>query len=652
MTRNGRIMLGVAASAVVIVLVVLLATGAFSSKSGKGSTTTTTASTIGGEGIAPNCLTSKVDVSAELPGTEVEVSPEPESKTANPGTQISFLGATASEIHDVTVTGSKSGAHTGKLEAYSQGDGASFVPSKPFESGERVTVSAKIGASGRQRSESFSFEVDTPFPTAGVKPFGNAKPKPSEYETFDTIPGMQAPRLTVTTPASDPSAGDIFTSNGPGPGKYGALIYSPQGRLIWFDQLSKGLTADDLNVQAYEGQRDLTFWQGKVLNYGYGDGEDLVLGDHYEVVAKVHAANGLMADLHEFQIAPRGVAYVTAYNPIRCNLSSVEEGPSNSVILDATVQEIDMKTGLVRWEWHSLSHLSAEESETAPPSERPWDWFHINSIDPQSDGDVFISARNTWAGYQIEAHTGKVAWHLGGLKSSFKMGPGTQTHWQHDGRILPGGEVTFFDDGANPPKEPQSRGVQIKLNFKTHEATLTKAYTHPTPLLAASQGDMQSMPSGNVLLGYGGVAEITEYSKAGSMTFDAHFPYDFVFYRAFRYPWAATPAEPPAISANTNNTNEATIVDASWNGATSVASWRVLAGKSARTLKPIETIADSGFESSTELPPDAHDLKQPKPYAYAQVQALSSSGKVLGTSPATKVKSYDESLEGEESERS
>ena len=101
-----------------------------------------------------------------------------------------------------------------------------------------------------------------------------------------------------------------------------------------------------------------------------------------------------------------------------------------------------MKTGLVRWEWHSLDHVGVSESETETLERRPWDWFHLNSIDPEPGGDIFISARSTWAGYQLEGGTGRVLWRLGGLTSSFKMGPGTETAWQHDGRLLPDGEVT------------------------------------------------------------------------------------------------------------------------------------------------------------------------------------------------------------------
>ncbi len=44
------------------------------------------------------------------------------------------------------------------------------------------------------------------------------------------------------------------------------------------------------------------------------------------------------------------------------------------------------------------------------------------------------------------------------------MGPGTRTAWQHDARMLPNGEITMFDDGANPPIHKQSRGLRIALD--------------------------------------------------------------------------------------------------------------------------------------------------------------------------------------------
>ena len=135
------------------------------------------------------------------------------------------------------------------------------------------------------------------------------------------------------------------------------------------------------------------------------------------------------------------------------------------------------------------------------------------------------------------------------------MGPGTETAWQHDGRILPDGEVTLFDDGSNPPIHHQSRAVRIALDLETHEARLSSAYTHPDPpLLAASQGNMQTLPDGNTVVGYGGVPAISEYAEDGSLLLDAHLPFDMSFYRAFRFPWSGRPSSPPAVLATLNNT--------------------------------------------------------------------------------------------------
>jgi Arylsulfotransferase (ASST) len=642
MRRNVLIILGVAALAWVVLAVVL---GSPSLRLLSGSSVPS--------GVSPSCLPTTLEHTATLPGTDVDVSPEPETDTANPNTQISFLGVPAAEIRVVSVVGQRSGPHAGRLHGYSQGDGASFAPDSAFDPGERVEVRAAIdagrpgdasGASvsrlGRSRTSAgqvvFHFRVDTPYPTAGVSEFPNPQAAPADYQSFYTLPGVQTPLLSVTVPDRDPAAGDILTTNGPGPGQYGPLIYTPRGQLVWFDKLSGGETAEDLNEQTYDGQRVLTWWRGRVLSLGFGQGEDVVMNSHYQTIARIAGGNGLRADLHDFQIAPHDIAYITAFNPIRCDLK-VAQGARDGTITDTAIQEIDMKTGLVRWEWHSLDHVGASESEVqAPTDSSPWDYFHINSIDPEPDGNLFISARSTWAGYQLEGGTGKILWRLGGSRSSFKMGPGTRTAWQHDGRVLPDGEVTFFDDGSNPPIHQQSRAVRIALDFKTHEARLISAYTHPsTPLLAASQGNMQTLTDGNTLVGYGGVPAISEYAGGGSLLFDAHLPFDMSFYRAFRFPWSARPLSPPAILASLNNTGEETIVHASWNGATEVSSWRVLTGKRPGSLAVRTTVPASGFESSTILP---------REYAYVAVQALDSAGLPLGISKTTRVISYAASL--------
>jgi hypothetical protein len=585
---------------------------------------------------SPACLPATAEHSAALPGSNLDVSPAPNTGTANPATQISFLGAPAAAIRDLAVMGARSGAHAGTLRGFSQGDGASFTPRTPFAQGERVSVQATVGTGSGSRQVAFQFRVDSPYPTDQIKEFPAPPASPADSQSFYSQPGMQAPIMAVTTPDRDPTAGDIFTTNGPGPGQYGALIYAPDGRLIWFEKLSGGATAENLSVQSYRGRRVLTWWKGRVLSLGFGQGEDIVMDSSYRTIATVRGGNGLPADLHDFQLAPDGVAYITAYNPILCDLSSIE-GSTHGAIVDNAIQAIDIGTGLVRWEWHSLDHIGAAESEVeVSKGSTPWDYFHLNSIDAGADGKLLISARSTWTGYQLEGGSGKVLWRLGGNRSSFKMGPGTTMAWQHDARLLKNAQVAVFDDGSNPPIHSQSRAIRIRLDLRNHRATLAASYTHRNPpLLAASQGNAQTLSSGNTLVGYGGVPAISEYGEDGSLLFDAHQPYDTSFYRAFRFPWNGRPLSPPSILANFNNTEEETIVHASWNGATDVASWRVLGGEAPGSLSPQATIVSRGFETATTLP---------RKYAYAAVQALDAAGHVIGASPATRTIGFYASL--------
>ena len=619
-----RYVLIIAGVAVLVWAVLAIVLDSPSLKIGESSTAAVAAS--------PPCDLRSTERSARLAGTHVFASPAPDTDTANPHAQISFLGAPAGAIGAVSVAGSATGRHAGRLAPYSQGDGASFLTSKPFQAGETVRVSATIAA----RPVSFSFHVATPYPTAHVPQFPASPATPADAESFATMPGVKAPVMTVTTADRDPSAGDIFVTNGPGPGQYGPLIYTPQGRLVWFQRLTGETTAEDLSVQSWRGQRVLTWWKGRVLSLGFGQGEDLVMNSHYQVIARVQAGNGLKADLHEFRLAPDDVAYITAYNPMLCDLRPAG-GKIDGTITDAAVQAVDMRTGLVRWEWHSLDHVTAAESEVEVPSGKaPWDYFHLNSIDPQANGNLLLSARSTWAGYDVEAPAGKIRWRLGGNHSSFKMGRGTEMAWQHDGRMRPDGSLTFFDDGSNPPIHKQSRGLVIAIDERARTARLVQSYVHPDPpMLAASQGNMQTLADGGVLIGYGGVPQISQFAAGGALVFDAHQPYDMSFYRAYRFPWSAVPSAPPAILASANDTEEETIVHASWNGATGVASWRVLAGESPQTLKVRATIPVSGFESAVTVP---------HKYKYAAVQALDRAGRTLGTSAKSRVIGFYASL--------
>jgi len=574
---------------------------------------------------SPTCVPQTLDASAVLPGTPLLVSPSPGSADAMPQNQISFLGAPAGSITNLTVTGSQTGAHTGTLDPYSQNDGASFVPDQPFASGETVTVAGTYAPPAPSAAVPFSytFAVGSPDPIAQIPETGVTTGPPGTILHFRSAPGVTPPNVKVFVDMPQAQAGgDIFFSVYPGPGQTGPEIMKPNGQLVWFDPLPTGTFATNVLVQRYLGQPVLTWWQGVISHHGFGIGEGEIYNTSYQPVATVHAGNGLAEDLHELQLTPQGTALITAWKPLYCNLSTAG-GSAAGALYDAVMQEIDVKTGLVMYEWDSLDHVPWSDTHALPAAHAttiwPWDWFHMNSIQLQYDGSLLISSRMTWTVYDVNATTGQIVWELGGRQSSFKIGPGAAFSWQHDARQLGPNLFTVFNNNGPPAQDPTSSGLLIKINQRTHTATLAHAAVPPTPVFAQTQGNIQPLTGENWWLEFGDVGEMVELGPTGQLLYLAHSPNDTQIYRAMRFPWSAQPTTPPALAV------AGSALYASWNGATDVAFWRVLAGPSATALSPGATSRDSGFETKLRIPAGA---------AFVAVQALSASGAVLATSPA------------------
>jgi hypothetical protein len=590
---------------------------------------------VGAEATArqtsPRCTPPRLNVSAALAGSRVTVSPGPETRDASPTTQISLLGVPADELSDVTVTGSHTGIHSGRLLAYSQGDGASFLPARAFAAGELVSVHADLASGAQAIPFSWSFIVAA-HDTAGAAPSALPPHNPRDYQSFRSRPDLKPPTVTVTAHSPAAAPGDLFLAPYSGPGQYGPMILDENGALLWFEPLPSGARAADFRVQQYEGQPVLTWWQDPLVADGGRTAGDVIANSSYQDIAIVRAGNGYQSDLHEFQITPQGTALITIYNAIDCNLASIG-GPRNAAVADSLVQEIDLKTGLVMFEWHSLDHVTLAESQasaTQASRPTPFDFFHVNSIDLEQDGDLLVDARNTWAAYDVDPQTGQVRWQLGGKHSSFAMGPGTSIAWQHDARQQPDGAITFFDNGATPRVHPQSRAIEVSLDTQHMVATLVRLDQHPTPLVAGSQGNVQALANGDWMVGWGQAAYLSEFSPAGMLLFDAHLPGAYESYRTYRLPWTGRPAGPPALAyVPSPSAHGGAVVYTSWNGASEVASWRVLAGSSPVTLTPVSTAAKRGFETAISLPATVAG-------PYVAVQALDGSGAVIGVSPAAK----------------
>jgi hypothetical protein len=583
-------------------------------------------------GAAGRCVPAALNGSAVLPGTTLAVSPLPNSYDASPATQISLLGAPRGTLDSVVARGSETGAHAGRLIAYSQGDGASFVPAKPFRSGEVVTVSGKLTAadsSSAAHAFGFRFVVARQDSLKYVPPGRPPKAHPGVLQRFASRTDLQPPAVVVTTSSPNAAPGYVFAAPYSGPGPSGPMIFDQSGNLVWFDPLPFGTAATNLQVQEEGGKPVLTWWQGYIPPQGFGEGEEVITDASYRQLGRVHAGNGHKMDLHDFHLMPNGTAVTTVFDPIDCDLSSVG-GPHDGAVTDGVIQEIDLKTGLVRSEWHALDHVGLGDSHSSPAkasAEWPFDYFHVNSIVRLADGTTLISARNTWALYELSTQTGQIQTRIGGPHSDVKLAAGAETAFQHDAEALPNGTISIFDNGGVPNVHRQSRGMIVSLDPDAKTDTVLAQYEHPTALSSGSQGNMQSLTNGDFFVGWGSEPYFSEFAGTGQLLFDAHLHGPYQSYRAYRFPWTGAPGGRPAIAARTASASSPVTVYASWNGDTQTASWRVLAGASTKGLAPVAGATRAGFETA---------VATPGPERYVAVQALDASGAVLGVSPTIK----------------
>jgi hypothetical protein len=383
----------------------------------------------------------------------------------------------------------------------------------------------------------------------------------------------------------------------------------------------------------------------------------VIANDSYEQVARVRAGDGLQADLHDVELTPSGAAFITVYYPVRVPVgvrmpagvrmsvrgpkglagaegsagvkgfagakgsasASGSAGAARSeVVLDSIVQEIDVHTGLVMWEWQSLGHVPLAQSHQPPPKSGPYDYFHLDSLQQLPDGDLLIGARNTWAAYDLRMHTGGIDWQLGGRLTSFTLGPGVRFAWPEEVEMLGGKQLAVYDGGVSSSSAP--RGEILNLERASKAASLAPAgqlRRSLGPPRSPGEGGVQALADGNWLIGWAGLPNFTEFDREGSVVYDARFPASEVGYRIYRAQWHAKPTAQPNVVASASATN--TTVYASWNGATEVAAWTLLAGPSPLALEPVASAPSNDFEVTIST----------HPAAYVQVQALNAAGEVL-----------------------
>jgi hypothetical protein len=435
---------------------------------------------------------------------------------------------------------------------------------------------------------------------------------------FVSRPDLRPQVVKAVRRGAGRSDGYVFLAPLSGPGDRGAMIVDDTGAPVWF-RSSGRIVALNVRAAIYRGKPVLTWWEGRT-EHGLGDGTHLIVDDSYREIARLPAGKGRHSDLHEFVLTPHGTALVTAWEAVPTDLSGIG-GLRNGVVIGGIVQELALPSGRVLFEWRSLDHVPISETYAGVSLHAPFDYFHVNSVELDSDGDLLVSARNTWAIYKIDRGSGDVVWRLGGKRSDFAMAPHASFAWQHDARHHDGHLVSLFDDGAAPPVEPRSRGLVLALDLKRMRATLQRAYVHSPSTLAHALGNMQLLPNGNVLVGWGTSPYVTEYTAGGRVVLDLKLAHGGQNYRALKLPWSGRPTDVPAIGVRQRQGT--TFVFASWNGATDVATWQLSTGTVADALQQERVSPRTGFETAIPVSAGAR---------FAAVTALAAGGDPLATS--------------------
>jgi hypothetical protein len=523
-------------------------------------------------------------------------------RAASPGTGITVRGVAAAALGRLRVRGSRSGLHRGRLRPLRLGRGAVFTPARRFLPGERVTVR---GVPGLPR---FAFTIARPAvdgmpgggddappggttdlrrAAAGAGGVGTCTPRRRRFRTHRH---WRPVGICVIRPASWPSAhGRILVTPKTAPHRQQALMMlRNDGRLLWY-RVRRGYVRD-LKTVRLRGRGLLAFYQFRARRRSHY----VLMDRHYRVVRRVFPGNGLRMNMHELQITRRETAYFGAYQAVRVR-------GVRGLVTDFVLQELDLRTGQVLFEWHALDHVPLSASyEPRPRDGASWDYFHGNSIDaPGRRGRTIVaSARNTSAVYGIDRRTGRVRWTFGGRRDEFGLlrdHPAWQFCGQHDVRRLGGRRLQLFDDGGrglNPgacPLHP-ARVMRFRLPRRRHAVALLS--TIPSGVLSpggagffpGGLGSAQPQRHGGVFVSWGTAGVLSDVRPGGRVGFALRL--GRYSYRAVRAPWIGRPRDRPRIAVRRRPGG---VVDvwASWNGATNVRWWRVVAGPSRHRLRPV-----------------------------------------------------------------
>jgi hypothetical protein len=528
------------------------------------------------------------------------------------------------------VQGSTSGAHRGKVVLADDRKSIIFQPEQPFAPGEEVQVRVLPGI--RTVESEIREEVFYSFRTSATKvdasktgPAAPDLPAASPLAVTQTRSGgyrtrpSLCPDVSVTTPANG-VVGDLFMSN------YECLlVFDAQGEPVYYQPLVQGARSYDFKKQPNGW---LTYWDSR---YGYF----VALDSSYQLVDTYQAGNGYSTDVHDLQWIEGNHVLLLIYDTQVMDMRAYG-GLEKANVIGLVVQELDSRKNVV-FEWKSWNHINLTESY-ADLTQTWVDYVHGNAVELDTDGNLMVSARHLDQVFKIDRNTGNVLWRWGGKSNQFEFisdlpdADATQPFFrQHDIRRLVNGNVTLFDNRSD--LSPQySRALEYELDEINKKAKLVWEYHDPQNTYGRFMGNVQRLPNGNTLVGYGsgpgqGVfSNVIEVKPDGTKAFALSLPAGNISYRAFRYPWHATPYWDPSLVMEKNNSTVTLYF--SWNGATEVASYQVWGGIKGQPLAGhlLASVSKTAFEDSYTTTPDS-------PYCYFKVIPVDKLGRTMRPSP-------------------
>ncbi|KAI2633095.1 ASST-domain-containing protein [Hypomontagnella submonticulosa] len=467
---------------------------------------------------------------------------------------------------------------------------------------------------------------------------GLSLPAAADWQ-FKSRSDLAPPRLNITIPATeDVEKGYLFVApfagfpdtptEQHGPRQAGPYIFRDDGDLVWSGYGIYSIWSTNFQAGRWRGKDILFSFEGDHNpGYGHGHGHITIMDNHYETIRELRAGNHKLVDKHEFHIINEETGLIQIYQPVPRDLTAWGGSEEQQWIVNSIFQELDIATGKLLFEWASLDCISPDEAilpinpgqaGSGFNSSDAWDYFHINSVDKDSDGNYLISARDACSIHKINGTDGSIIWKLNGKDSSFKVPEEAEFCFQHHARFLSQqGDIeiiSLYDNSAHGTEHgggsevhtaPTSSGKIVKVNTTSWEAELVQAFFPPDDLLSKSQGSTQILPNGNALLNWGSSGAVTEYLPDGTPVFHAYMDSDCLGlgvenYRAFRYNWTGIPNEEPAVVALRGE--EGVTAYVSWNGDTETRVWRFYAVTDEYGSKEfLGEAARTSFETSLQI---------------------------------------------------